>query len=339
MAHSKNRHFSMIYKGNNSSIELDIVSDLNEWAFNILMKEGFKNVSVERALQEYCNMELRLLTTKPRKVLVSKELIVPEAIKNEYRFFKETCETGKPLLPFMSKTILDVNYLDKMIFDWGFFHFHLSTSVDAKDSRFWKRSGIILIAYVDLNHDDQIYFLQIRPHISSVWTEQELVRILVDNWPDTMESRRLKGTGTVSLIQNVTDQDYKNLRKHNVNTMVDLHDGRVYMGANLGLNSAGTSVKAVIHRDNYVRNAQQFQQMMGKSVDSIVNTINKKLLEPVQYFKLNMITPGNSDYLFRVENYDFFLRYLVNKNGKCIIAVGDTEEQIEEKLQLHSFHD
>lgn len=126
-------------------------------------------------------------------MLVSKELVIPDDARAGYESFKSVVEKGDCLSPFMSTSIEDAAPIDKMLYDWGFFHFHLSPEVSNKDSRFIKRSGHLLIAYVDPAHDDTMYFLQIRPHITSVWTEQELVRILVDNWPDTMENRRIKG--------------------------------------------------------------------------------------------------------------------------------------------------
>lgn len=62
---------------------------------------------------------------------------------------------------------------------------------------------------------------------------------------------------------------YKELRKNNINTMGDLHDGRGYIGANLGLNSAGTSARAVMQHDKYMNSAVIFEQMMRESVDRI----------------------------------------------------------------------
>ena len=319
----------MIYKGTEYTLERDLREDLNQWAYNVLTTAHFENVNLDRALYQYCNMQLRLLEPKPRKVLVSKELVIPDNAKAGYEYFKTVVEKGDHLLPFMSRSIVDVAFKDKMIFDWGLFHFHLSTKVYDKDPRFMERSEYLLIAYVDQVHDDTMYFLQIRPHISSVWTEQELVRILVNNWPDTMETRRIKGF--VSLTENVTDEDYKQLRKANVNTMVDLHDGRVYMGANLGLNTAGTSVRAICQYDMYCNQARLFQESIGRTADAIGDTINKKLYEPEKSFTLKMVTPGDRDYLFKVENHGFYLR-VITKGDNMQIVVGDTAEQIEEAL-------
>ena len=205
-----------------------------------------------------------------------------------------------------------------MIFDWGLYHFHLSAKRDPNDLRFMERSDYLLIAYINPRQDDLIYFLQVRPHAADIWTEQELVRILADNWPDVMEPYRIKGAA--SLTENITDEDYKHLRKSNIATFVDLHDGRVYLGANLGLNTAGTSARAVRQHDSYLNNAILFEREMGKYADAIGDTINRKLTEPETEFKLRMITPGDRDYLFEVEGYGFLLRFIADGKKSLIVA-------------------
>lgn len=320
----------MIYTGSNTTVEINIEADLNAWAYEMLTKAGFENTLPERALYQYCNLKLRLLAPKPRKVKISKEFIVSEDCQNGYEYFKAAVERGDNLIPFMSKKIVDVESKDKMIYDWGMFHFHLGTEKDTNDPRFIKRADHLLIAFVDENHDDNMYFLQVRPHISDIWTEQDLVRILADNWPDIMEPYRIQGF--ISLTENISDADYKEMRKNNVNTFVDLHDGRVYVGANHGLNTAGTSVKAVSQYDYYCNNANLFEKWMGESTDSIGKAINQKLLTPEKEFQLKMIAPGDRDYLFEVVDHGFLLRFVL-KDKKGIIVVGDNREQIDEKLK------
>ena len=62
----------MLYKKANYSIDVDIKSDLNLWARNILLNAGFHNVSSDE-LRQYCSLQLRVLDPKPRKILKSKE--------------------------------------------------------------------------------------------------------------------------------------------------------------------------------------------------------------------------------------------------------------------------
>jgi len=320
----------MKYKGDHFSIDIDIVSDLKEWAFNMLVDAGFNNVKRDSALHQYCNMRLRRLDPKPRTVLVSKELRCPDACKDGYAYFQGSVEKGNDLLPFMSKSILDADAKDKMIFDWGFFHFHLNKGSDTKDPRFIERSDYLLIAYVDINHDDKMYFLQIRPHDVSVWTEQDLVRILADNWPEIVERYRVKGA--VSLTETVTDEVYRDLRKSNVTTLVDLKDGRVFLGPNLGLNTAGTSARASLHYNSICNNAVLLEKGMGELADQIGRAIKMSLNTQGLNFKLRLVRPGNNDYLFKVEQHDLLLRFFY-WDGRPCIAVGDTIDEIEAAIR------
>jgi len=311
----------MIYSGANYSIELDLSAELNKWAYDNLIQRGFCNVSLDNAFLQYCNMDLRLLTPKPRKIYVSRELVCPDSCREGYDFFMQAVKNGADLLPFMSRSICDVTSSDKMIFDWGLFHFHLATEKYVADPRFMDRSDYLLIAYVGRDNDDVMYFLQIRPHIPSVWTEQEMIRILADNWPDTMEKHRIPGYA--SLTENVTDEEYEQLRKNNINSFVDLHDGRVYHGANGGLNSAGTSVRAVMKHNYFLNNAKQCELAIGEMVDDLGATINKKLEEKAFSFKLNLIKPGYSDYLFEVDGYGILLQITILDGGKMRIVASD----------------
>ena len=113
--------------------------------------------------------------------------------------------------------------------------------------------------------------------------------------------------------------------------MVDLHDGRVFLGANWGLNTAGTSARAVSQHDTYSNNAVIFERAMGNVADAIGKTINLKLIEPEKEFKLRMITPGDRDYLFEIEKHGFLLRAIAN-GDKMELIVGDTAEQMKEAL-------
>ena len=42
----------MIYKGANSSIELNILADLNQWTYDQMISAGFENVDLGHALKQ-----------------------------------------------------------------------------------------------------------------------------------------------------------------------------------------------------------------------------------------------------------------------------------------------
>ena len=79
----------MIYKDEQYSMEIDIISDSQELAYNMFVNAGLKNVSMNHALHQYYDIQLRILEPKPRQILISKEFSCPELCKEGYECFKQ----------------------------------------------------------------------------------------------------------------------------------------------------------------------------------------------------------------------------------------------------------
>ncbi len=316
----------MLYNKASYSIGVDIKSDMHLWARNILLKAGYHNVKSD-ALRQYCSLQLRVLDPKPRKILKSKEFACPVEKLEALSKFEEAVKTGKNLIPYMSLKILDANYDDKFLYDWSFFHFHLGIKPYYKDPRFIERSDQLLITYVDMNHDDTMYFIEVRPHVNEVWYDQQLVRILADNWPKVIEKFLFKG----QLSQTISNKDLKMFReKTHVNTAVDLGDGRVYLSMNWGISGAGTSARAGIRSDRMLNDASRMELAIQEQVDSICKTINLKSSKRSNNYTLQMIRPGWADYLFTVRECNVLLRLLLHSDGKLSIIVGDDIDSIDQ---------
>ena len=310
-------------------IYLDMEQDLNNWAYKNLKAAGFKNVEPDNALYQHCNILLRKLQPKPRQIEKSKDFTCPIGYEDKLKFFEEAVIAGKDLTPFMSRSIQDAKSQDKMLFDWGLYHFHLSNTLDKNNPYFMKGSKNLLVAYVDLDFDDTIYFLQIRPHKSILWTEQELIRCLADNWPNLTEKYRL--SEVASLTSNITYNDYKNLRGKNANTMIDLQDGRVYLGFNWGITSNGFSVKALTIYDRLINDAMIIQENIIEYADVLLEIIGEKVGTPIEDIYIELVKPNLSDYIFKVKNItNLFIRIvLINENRTLRFLVGDSIEQLK----------
>ncbi len=310
-------------------IYLDMEQDLNNWAYKNLKAAGFKNVEPDNALYQHCNILLRKLQPKPRQIEKSKDFTCPIGYEDKLKFFEEAVISGKDLTHFMSRSIQDAISQDKMLFDWGLYHFHLSNTLDKNNSYFIKGSKNLLVAYVDPDFDDTIYFLQIRPHKSILWTEQELIRCLADNWPNLTEKYRL--SEVASLTSNITDNDYKNLRGKNANTMIDLQDGRVYLGFNWGITSNGFSVKALTIYDRLINDAMIIQENIIEYADVLLEIIGEKVGTPIEDIYIELVKPNLSDYIFKVKNItNLFIRIvLINENRTLRFLVGDSIEQLK----------
>jgi len=73
-------------------------------------------------------------------------------------------------------------------------------------------------------------------------TEVEMIRVLHENWPDSISQFRLKGI--VGLATHISDHDIGNLRKAHVQTMVEVDDV-VYVPLGGGVMTSGDSMQVV----------------------------------------------------------------------------------------------
>jgi hypothetical protein len=106
------------------------------------------------------------------------------------------------------------------------YHLHLGTEIDPK-TQFIKRTDDLLFLRVD---DENAYLIGIYPHSKS-WTRQEFVKIIHQNWPESIARNRLKGIVGLDYgngADSITDEEYARLRKAGVTTAVEAEKGAVY---------------------------------------------------------------------------------------------------------------
>ena len=153
---------------------------------------------------------------------------------------------------------------DGLLWDFGMHHFHLSRKPHKiekfRQRGFNKRSDYLLFAIVK---ELDVYFVDVVPHPNENrdsdygWVRQKLVEIVKFNWPNLCEPYVLKGvTGGV-----VTDQDKKELRRKNVNAIVQIgNDVIAPMGG--GLTTAGTSTLCQILADKFLNDLEKCQSYL-----------------------------------------------------------------------------
>lgn len=319
-----------MYKSGNHTLSVDIQKDLNDWAYDMLTKEGFEKIKKDDALRQYCNLVMRLLDVKPRRIKKAKEFSCPKSQDIPMRVFENAVRSGFKLTHFMSKTIIDASFSDKLINDWGIYHFHLSTGIDDKDTRFMGRGDYLLLAYVDPYDDNTMYFLKTTPHKNMNWSEQDLIRIMADNWPEMMERYRLRGVD--SLTKTISDEEYSTLRKNNINAAVDLHDGRIFIGPNVGLAGDGSSVRAGLNYNRMMNDAARMQLSIGENVRIICETIDQAFVDPERDYILSLVKPGIGKYVFSINGFTAFIGLCIERNNRFNIAVSESEALIEQRF-------
>ncbi|MBR5337765.1 MAG: hypothetical protein IK152_07255 [Lachnospiraceae bacterium] len=255
------------------TMKIDFQEDLKDYCYRILKSGGFEGVARDESVFQYYNLIKRQIVAKPRRVLRSKEFICPPEYEKALHSIENCIRNGADLTPFMSLKINNVAYNDLLLNDWGIYHFHLS--IRPRDDGFVGRSEYQIFAYVS---GEVVYLLQVYRHDKiDLYSQQEIIRILEENWPEVIENNRIPGA--VKLTQKINDHEYALLREAHVSTFVELGKNRVYGLIGGGYASNGFSMEA-IRQANYWNNRMAVLQrcfiynaeVLGKRIANIIDS-------------------------------------------------------------------
>ncbi len=202
-------------------------------------------------LHVFLNYDNRCIKPILRKVYYSKAL--EKGLANEYTNYKPVVDeiakklrSGQSVLDRLSKKMKDILYEDGMLNDWRLYHFHLGESVE---NDFCQRTGELLIGFIPI-HKNDMYFLKIIPDHrgNAVFADKELIEIIQDNWPELLDTFRLK---CASLEYDLSSQQQYKMRKAGVTTPVQIGDS-VYVGPGLGITTAGTSLQVQLKSNRII---------------------------------------------------------------------------------------
>ncbi|MEG4270561.1 MULTISPECIES: hypothetical protein [unclassified Microcoleus] len=230
---------------------------------------------LDTVLTRYLNFSLRIPPTIVWTVKQSKELAnknIPQEITLGLQEFIEKAESGQILKPYLSTQSDNPNYKDLMFYDWGIFHFHLGTNPHPKRQGFVERTDDLLFAIAH-SHTARMYLIDIHPHRGG-FTNQDLLRILEENWPEIIEPYALKGVD--GLTYNASDRDIDSLRKASINTVLQTPGGRLLIPMGGGITGAGTSINIGREADRIITNVCQLEDFFIQQRDTIAVYFNDK---------------------------------------------------------------
>lgn len=141
-----------------------------------------------------------MISVRPRKVHIAKEFTCLPELQLGLDLIIEMVKQGVDLGPYLRKRIVDLDYDDDLLNDWDIYHLHLVTTLDSNG--FGNRKGPVLFARFDEEH---AYLINVWGHGN--WTNQDMIRIIHNNWPESIEYYSLKDV--TGLNQNVTERDIK----------------------------------------------------------------------------------------------------------------------------------
>lgn len=239
----------------------------------------------------------RQIHIKPRQVTVSKEFSCPPQHQNVVDEIKRKAQRGNDLGPYLSRNMKNPNYNDLMLNDWGVYHLHLGDTVESDG--FVTGTGPLLFVRVT---DDKIYFIDVMNH--GDWNKEQIVKIVHDNWPDTIETYALKG---VLPGDPISDTERKKLREAGINTFVGLSEEAVFAPIGGGSVMSGEPFAAMRRATETIRFIRQLEKELREKLPYIMDRSG--------------LSEGNS----------FCFRLVFNEG--CVCAV---EEEHEILVRFHS---
>ena len=245
---------------------MDFFSDLAVIANSELIKNGYDApvAPAEVVVRTYLSVLHRSISTCKRQVLESTKLQIPAHLRSGYEEIKRKTEVGESLIPHQTRKLDDPEEGDPLLNDWDIHHLHLGTQV--LPDGYIKRTGPLLYARVT---NDTLYAIQVYEH--GAWSRQEMIRILHDNWPDSIRNFRFKGV--LGLAAKLSDQDIGNLRNAHIQTSVQIDD-TVYAPLGGGLTCTGDSVRVIRASMDLRRICSELEQNIHEIIGSRLDSEN-----------------------------------------------------------------
>lgn len=196
-------------------------------------------------------------------------------LQNALAKLEDKLMKGVDIKPHLSTKILDLDYYDDMLIDWGIFHLHLGIKQHPKFPEFVDRTKFVLFV---IPHKNTLYFINCMNH--SDWTKKENIEILHRNWPEIIKFFKVEDA--IDVEYDATEKDIKTLRKCNINPIIKLNDGSVYFPTGLGKVMSGNSLFTTRKLIKLNRNIINFEKhveedlsllLPHKSTGDVINII------------------------------------------------------------------
>lgn len=265
----------------NKDFDEMLITELSDYNFTI-----DASIESEKLRMKYFNFKRRLIQPIPRQVLISNEFVCPPELQKGFDIVKNKLEKGENLIPHLSKGLTDLDYNDSLLNDWNIYHLHLGESLETSGSGFIQRTGPVLFLRID---NDKALLINILCHGS--WTKQQMVKVIHENWPQSIESYRLKDVIGLSSIP--TDDDIKLMRKVGINSAIEIEPGVVYAPIGGGFTTAKTSINISLALIHYNKLLPKLQKHIEDNLQEIGKIINEKTGRAEEELFLKLVIQDN----------------------------------------------
>ena len=202
----------------------------------------------------------RIPLAKPRKVLLSKELLIPPQFQQDYEALVALILAGGDLKPYLSRHIATRNrpdWNDGLLNSWGIQHLH------------FRREGTDHLLFCVIT-DADVYLIQVLPHDEQQWVNTQLIQILHDNWPETIA----RANHSLMKPEEFSTSKRQSLRGYNANFAVTVADGTVYLPLAGGTTASGDSIEDHYNCKKIFDELKFWHETIASSVLAIRSSLN-----------------------------------------------------------------
>lgn len=231
---------------------------------------------------KYFNARHRRITQQPRDILKAPQFSCPPELAMALSRLGNAIQVGTDLMPYQSTRLSSPKFDDYLLNDWDIHHLHLGTGPHPKVPNFVARSGPVLFARLTSN---TAYFIGVLAHGS--WTMIQLIEILHQNWPSSIQEQRI--AGAVATEKKPADIDVEMLRGANVNTLLEIAPGVVYRPLGGGYTLDGTAMRVAMTVTRSVQTLRKLEKWTRANTPALLKQIAQRGLTPATPPRFSLI--------------------------------------------------
>lgn len=239
-------------------VEPDIIGDyVGILRDRLIYRIGYPKSTVDNICNHdeliltYFRVLRRFVSSIPRTIRKARDFVCPPEHLDALVQIENKIKIGNSINPYLSRKLIDLDYNDLLLNDWGIQHLHLGKTVYTKGNHkgFIEGTKELLYVYFD---EECAYFIKILGH--SDFTAQILLQTIHDNWPDVLASNHNPHVSG----DNLRDIEIKELRRKHANYCLALRDGTSYLPIGGGMTGSGDNAYDVV-RMHYLHDWAQRQ--------------------------------------------------------------------------------
>lgn len=259
------------------------------------------------AYMQLSNYLSKIIKAVPRKVVESKNFVIPDVHLAGYEKLVKKIENGEDINMYLSKGVDNTMFSDRFLDDYGCVHFHLGNNIEGK---YINRTGPIALAFVT---HDEIFFIETKLHGRGhpyTWTDKSVLEILHKERPKLIERNKVSILKDISPVISEA-KDIKDLRITGHSFGVTLEDGSVYMPSKSGQVTVQSSNKykntmlAVEHWDRMTQITREIYYFIKQYIKSFKLEMNCTITN-IEIMNLQ----SNEHDLININKFDIKIHYL-----------------------------